>query len=336
MAGAAADVAAELAPVVAGVAVVAAEVAGATADVAVAVAAEDGADSEPVVAGVADLVPGPLVPVAAEVAVGVVGAAIVVAAEVAGAAAEATAGVTGAATTEVAADVAESTVDATAIGDEVDGGALDCGRVAACACRENNSKTAAVPAAKIATCTARRAMWRNISCGIEQLPLRRERPDQPGVPVVSDSKPRVQDYFGAAVPESDITVCSATTVQHRLRPRKRLFAADENQAVRRLAGRAGLPADLVRYLGPRTLRHTFAALYLEVGGAGHFPANRVLRPGSVLPRHPAHRALDQGLGSRPHCRAQRLQRAIRDPRPAARLRLLATCEAILFCANAFT
>jgi hypothetical protein len=34
----------------------------------------------------------------------------------------------------------------------------DCGEVAACACRENSSKMVRIPAAKIATCTARRAM----------------------------------------------------------------------------------------------------------------------------------------------------------------------------------
>jgi hypothetical protein len=54
----------------------------------------------------------------------------------------------------------------------------------------------------------------------EQLPLRRERPDLPLVPIVSGFKPRegvFQDYLGAAAPEPDITVCSATTVQDYLR-----------------------------------------------------------------------------------------------------------------------
>ena len=37
-------------------------------------------------------------------------------------------------------------------------GTADCGEVAACACRENSSKMVRIPAAKIATCTARRAM----------------------------------------------------------------------------------------------------------------------------------------------------------------------------------
>ena len=39
------------------------------------------------------------------------------------------------------------------------------GAVAACACRENSSKAVRIPAATIATCTARRAMRRTTSCG---------------------------------------------------------------------------------------------------------------------------------------------------------------------------
>ena len=45
----------------------------------------------------------------------------------------------------------------------------------------------------------------------------------------------------------------------------RLFAADVWQTVRRLAARAGLPADLTSHLGPRMMRHSFAALYLDAG-----------------------------------------------------------------------
>jgi hypothetical protein len=47
---------------------------------------------------------------------------------------------------EVAAEVTGVTADVTPGGAEV---------TAACACRENSSKTAKIPAAKIATCTAR-------------------------------------------------------------------------------------------------------------------------------------------------------------------------------------
>jgi len=42
---------------------------------------------------------------------------------------------------------------------------VDVGKLAACACRENDSKTARMPTAKMATCTARRAMRRNTGWG---------------------------------------------------------------------------------------------------------------------------------------------------------------------------
>jgi hypothetical protein len=58
-----------------------------------------------------------------------------------------TAWLTGAAA-EVGAEATDDAADVPA--DGVD--------VAACACRENTSKTARIPVAKIATCTARRAM----------------------------------------------------------------------------------------------------------------------------------------------------------------------------------
>lgn len=47
----------------------------------------------------------------------------------------------------------------------------------------------------------------------------------------------------------------------------RLFAADVWRVVRRLAARAGLPADLASHLGPEAMRHSFAALYLDAGGS---------------------------------------------------------------------
>ena len=62
----------------------------------------------------------------------------------------------GADTAEVTAEAAEVTAD---VG--VDGGV-----VAAVACRENTSKRTRIPAAAIATCTARQAMRRKISCGM--------------------------------------------------------------------------------------------------------------------------------------------------------------------------
>ena len=48
---------------------------------------------------------------------------------------------------------------------------------------------------------------------------------------------------------------------------KRLFAADVWRIVRRLAAQAGLPEELAGHLGPETMRHSFAMLYLDAGGS---------------------------------------------------------------------
>ena len=79
--------------------------------------------------------------------------------EAAGADAAGPAEVAGADTAEVTADMAEVTTD---VADDV---GVDGGVVAAVACRENTSKRTRIPAATIATCTARQAMRRKISCG---------------------------------------------------------------------------------------------------------------------------------------------------------------------------
>ena len=120
----------------------------------------------------------------------------------------------------------------------------------------------------------------------------------------------------------------------------RLFAADVGQAVRRLATRAELPADLASHLGPRMMRHSFAALYLEAGGslrdlqsalgyaeprttrrydqARHTAVIHLARPQQRhrAPPQPAYQARDPSPGSwpgsRPHCRARRPQHA-REP-----------------------
>jgi len=61
-------------------------------------------------------------------------------------------------TAEVTGDAAEVTVES----DDPDG----VSEVAACACRENRSMITNIPAATIASCTARRAMRRTIGCGM--------------------------------------------------------------------------------------------------------------------------------------------------------------------------
>jgi hypothetical protein len=65
-------------------------------------------------------------------------------------------------TAEVTGDVAEPTAEVTA--ERGDPGSVS--EVAACACRENRSMITKIPAAAIASCTARRAMRRRIGCGM--------------------------------------------------------------------------------------------------------------------------------------------------------------------------
>jgi hypothetical protein len=122
------------------------------------------------------------VPCGVAVAAGAVAVAAEVAAELTPAAALVTVEVA-ADVAEVAADVAEDVVDVTAevsvlvTGDPAWPGEVAVGAVAACACRENTSKTTRIPAASIAHCAARRAAWRNASCGIGSSPPRETGPD---------------------------------------------------------------------------------------------------------------------------------------------------------------
>jgi hypothetical protein len=66
----------------------------------------------------------------------------------------------------VTAEVTEPMADVTGPVAEVSGPVAVGGAVAACAWRENASKATMIPAATIATCTARRAMSRTIGCGM--------------------------------------------------------------------------------------------------------------------------------------------------------------------------
>ena len=72
------------------------------------------------------------------------------------------AGLAAAAAVPVIAEVTDVTAEVA----EVAGGAVEAVRVSACACRENTSKRTMIPAAMIATVTARRAMRGKIGCGM--------------------------------------------------------------------------------------------------------------------------------------------------------------------------
>ena len=97
------------------------------------------------------------------------------------------------------------------------------GVVAACACRENASKTARIPAATIATCTARRAMCRKIGCGMSSSRTNGTDQTRLVVPIISDPKHAgalyFRPYFAVVtrnrtfVIRPQCTYCSATTVQ---------------------------------------------------------------------------------------------------------------------------
>jgi hypothetical protein len=138
--------AAETAEVTVPVAEVAADVTGAAAAVPVLAAAE-----VPELEPVPELVPAAAVPDPDPVLVPVTAEVTEPMADVTEPVAEATGPEPG---LVAAAVVAEVTVPAVG------------GAVAACACRENTSKITRIPAAAIATCTARRAMCRKTGCGM--------------------------------------------------------------------------------------------------------------------------------------------------------------------------
>jgi hypothetical protein len=148
------------------VADVAAEVAGAVAEVTAEVAAVAADVTAEVAVEAAGPVPVLVLAAAGCEAAGAAGAVAAGAAEVAGAVAGVAAGAAAVVTAEVAAEVAAvAAVVAAEVADVAADVTADVGKLAACACRENVSKTARMPTATIAACTARRAMRRNTGWG---------------------------------------------------------------------------------------------------------------------------------------------------------------------------
>ncbi len=76
---------------------------------------------------------------------------------------------------------------------------------------------------------------------------------------------RIDAYLAGRAEDKRVPVLFATGTGGRL------FAADVWRIVRRLAAQAGLPIDLAAHLGPSAMRRSFAALYLDSGGALHDP-----------------------------------------------------------------
>ena len=145
-----------------------------------------------------------------------------------------------------------------------------------------------------------------------------------GLPLPGPATARIDAYLAGRPGPPDVPVLFATGAG------RRLFPADVRRTVRRLATRAGLPAGLASHLGPRTLQHTFAALYLQAGGSpgdlhnamGHTdprttrqytPAAPAGQHGPPPQLHPAYRARHPDPGpwpqSRPHCRGQQPRHA---------------------------
>jgi integrase/recombinase XerD len=149
-----------------------------------------------------------------------------------------------------------------------------------------------------------------------------------GLPLPGPAASRIDAYLTGRPGVTDLPVLFAT------RTGGRLFAADVWHVVRRLATRAGLPADLTSHLGPRVMRHSFAALYLDAGRSlrdlqnamGYADPRATRRYDRPQQRHwappqlqPARQARDPGSGpwpgSRPHCRARRPQHATGHTQP---------------------
>jgi site-specific recombinase XerD len=150
-----------------------------------------------------------------------------------------------------------------------------------------------------------------------------------GLALPGPAASRIDAYLAGRAGPAGVPVLFATGTGGRL------FAADVWRVVRRLATRAGLPADLTSHLGPRAMRHSFAALYLNAGRslsdlqsamgyadpratrrydqARHTPVIDLAQP------QQRHQARVPGSGpwprGRPHCRARRPQHATGHTRP---------------------
>jgi integrase/recombinase XerD len=102
--------------------------------------------------------------------------------------------------------------------------------------------------ADLGTSGGRRVLWVTRASGRRQ-----------GLPMPGPAASRIDAYLaGRAGPAGDQPLFATRTG-------RRLFAADVRSTLRRLATRAGLPADLARHLGPRTIRQSFSTLYLQTG-----------------------------------------------------------------------
>jgi hypothetical protein len=174
------------------------------------------------------------------------------------------------------------------------------------------------------------------SCGRRVLWVTRGSGRRQGLPLPGPAASRIDAYLASRAAQARVQALFAT------RTGRRLFDADVRQAVRRIATRAGLPADQARRLGPRMIRRSFTTLYLQASeslrglGSGPLqlgpPATRrydQARHPLASPAHPAaprrrpppsqlhtgdqarHPESGPWPQSRPHCGARRPRHAAR-------------------------
>jgi integrase/recombinase XerD len=144
-----------------------------------------------------------------------------------------------------------------------------------------------------------------ISDGRRVLRVTRSSGRRQDLPLPGPAASRIDAYLVGRSGRPDVQALFAT------RTGGRLFAADVRRTLRRLAARAGLPADQARHLGPRAIRRSPAVLYLQAG-----PSPRLHSSTSRAIPHTA-RQSGQAQGpdpgpwprGRPHCRGWRPQHA---------------------------
>ena len=103
------------------------------------------------------------------------------------------------------------------------------------------SEVTGAAVADLGTSGGRRVLWVARATGRRQ-----------GVPLPATAASRIDAYLAERAGRDDGEALFAT------RTGKRLFAADVRRTLRRLAARAGLPAEQACHLGPRMIRHSMA------------------------------------------------------------------------------
>ena len=151
----------------------------------------------------------------------------------------------------------------------------------------------------LGTSNGRRVLWVTRGSGHRQ-----------GLPLPGPAAARIDGYLTNRPGPGSTQALFAT------RTGRRLFAADVNRTLRRLAAQmATLTADQARHLGPLMIRRSYATLALHAGSPLGSP------PSSTEHAAPSESGLarDPGPGpgprGRPHCRAQHPRHATRRPRP---------------------